>query len=402
MNKPNNSPQYKILVLDDDEFMLELIADMAEEIGHEAVVKVSQGTIAVDLISTDTFDLLIFDLNMPGMDGIEFMRHLSINDFQGYIVPISGADPEFLIKVELLAQAHGLNLIGTLHKPIDKQEFHAAIAKVGQTNKISGKSSQTEMLTPDEVYEGIHSGRVELYIQPKVTVTDKKLVGAECLARWKHPVRGIVGPDAFIPVIEEHSMIDEFTKVVLRKAAEMQSYLSRQGCDLKLAVNVSMDNLNSLDIPEVYENIVLEAGCNPINIRLEITETRLMENLVISLDILTRLRLKGFLLSIDDFGTGYATMENLKRMPFNELKIDHAFVCDASLDLHSKVIVESSVKLGKLFGLSIVAEGVESQQDWDLIADMGVDEVQGYFIAKPMPIEDFIVWKNTRNELTGY
>ncbi len=390
----DNIPQRSLVILDDDEFMRELIADMAEEIGCLVVMKESQGEIALQLLSSRKIDLLIFDLNMPGMDGIEFMRHLALKGFQGGIIPVSGADSVFLSKVELLARAHGLNLLGTLHKPLDKPEFHATIARLGQASKVSKQNSQNERLTPEEVLEGIRCRRIELYLQPKVSVTSKKVLGAECLARWNHPTRGVVGPDAFIPVIEQHGMIDEFTMLVLRRAAEMQSDLSRQHCNLKIAVNVSMDNLNRLDLPELYEKIVLEAGSHPGNICLEITETRLMDNLAISLDILTRLRLKGFFLSIDDFGTGYATMENLKRLPFNELKIDRAFVFNASLDRHSSAILESSVKLGRFFSLGIVAEGVESQQDWDLVAEMGIDEVQGYFIARPMAVKDFLGWKN--------
>ncbi len=158
-------------------------------------------------------------------------------------------------------------------------------------------------------------------------------------------------------------------------------------------MNVSMDDLNQLDLPEEFESIVENAQIRPDQITLELTESRLMENLTVSLEILTRLRLKGFGLSIDDFGTGFSTMENLKQLPFTELKVDRAFVNGAHQDEAARAILGSSIQLGKIFNLRLVAEGVENQQDWDLIVDSGCDEVQGFYIAKPMPAQEFIAWK---------
>ena len=154
-----------------------------------------------------------------------------------------------------------------------------------------------------------------------------------------------------------------------------------------------MDDLDQLDLPEEFERIVCHAGVQPHQITLELTESRLMENLTVSLEILTRLRLKGFGLSIDDFGTGFSTMENLKQLPVTELKVDRAFVNGATKDEAARAILGSSIQLGKIFRLNLVAEGVEKQQDWDLIASSGCDEVQGYFIAKPMAAKEFIEWK---------
>jgi EAL domain-containing protein (putative c-di-GMP-specific phosphodiesterase class I) len=183
------------------------------------------------------------------------------------------------------------------------------------------------------------------------------------------------------------------TKIILEKSAAQLRKWYNQGHQLKLAVNVSMDNLNQLNLPEEFEAIVQAVGVRPSQFILELTETRLMENLTVSLEILTRLRLKGFGLSIDDFGTGFSTMENLKQLPFTELKVDRAFVNGAVQDEAARAILSSSIQLGKIFHLNLVAEGVETQQDWDLIAESGCDEIQGYFIAQPMPPDQFIEWK---------
>jgi EAL domain-containing protein (putative c-di-GMP-specific phosphodiesterase class I) len=154
-----------------------------------------------------------------------------------------------------------------------------------------------------------------------------------------------------------------------------------------------MDNLNRTDLPQMFLQTVREAGVEPQHVTLEMTETRLMADPTLSLEILARLRLKGFGLSIDDFGTGFSTMENLKRLPFNELKIDRAFVDGASTDGATRSMLSSSVRLGREFSLTVVAEGVEKREDWDVLAEMGVDQVQGFYVARPMPAEDLLKWK---------
>ena len=136
----------------------------------------------------------------------------------------------------------------------------------------------------------------------------------------------------------------------------------------------------------------------PGRVILEMTESRLMSNIATSLEIVTRLRLKGFGLSIDDFGTGYSSMEKVKQLPFTELKVDRTFVCGAARDSVARAILESSVQMGHALGMSVIAEGAETQEDWDLLATVGCDEVQGYFVAMPMPAEEFIAWKTRWEE----
>ena len=164
------------------------------------------------------------------------------------------------------------------------------------------------------------------------------------------------------------------------------------GLDLKIGVNFSVDNLNQLDLPEWIVSVASEEGMDPSKVILEVTESRLMEDVTKPLEILTRLRLKRIGISIDDFGTGFSSMEQLKRIPFEELKIDRAFVFGAAGDPSARAILESSVDLGKRMGMSLVAEGAETQEDWDLVAELGCDMVQGYFVAKPMPGDELPSW----------
>ncbi|MES2264526.1 MAG: EAL domain-containing response regulator [Pseudomonadota bacterium] len=388
-----NQLSRRILVLDDDQFMLDLVRDMLEDAGMFEVRTESDGRHALQTLASWRPDLLICDLSMPGMDGVEFLRHAAAVSFKGGVLLHSSMDAAVRRAAESLGKAHGLHILGAFQKIIERDDVLGAFERLGQVRRMLPVRLPLAGLTIEELREGIAADRVEVYFQPKVSVSRRAMLGVECLARWHHPTRGVLPPAAFIHLIEQYELIDEFTLVVLRKAAAQMGKWLRDGHDFKIAVNVSMDNLNRLELPEMFQEIVQHAGVAPSNVVLEMTETRLMDNLMLSLEILTRLRLKGFGLSIDDFGTGFSTMENLKRMPFNELKIDRAFVDGASTDPAARTILESSIRLGKVFHLTLVAEGVETRDDWDLIAASGCDQVQGYYVAKPMPAAELIRWK---------
>jgi EAL domain-containing protein (putative c-di-GMP-specific phosphodiesterase class I) len=171
------------------------------------------------------------------------------------------------------------------------------------------------------------------------------------------------------------------------------AHWSADGLDLKISINICADSLHRLDLPETVVDL---ASDSPSNMILEVTEARLMADLRKPLEILAQLRMKEIGISIDDFDTGYSSIEQLKRIPFTELKIDRAFVNGAADDAAARAILELSVDLAKKLGMQSVAEGVETQEDWDLVASLGCDLVQAYFIAKPMPGDDLTVWLRDR------
>ena len=384
----------RVLLVDDDEFVLDFVEDMLHGLGVKSVSRSLDGNAALAAVdgAIRPLQLLICDLNMPGMDGIEFLRHLADRGFEGGVILSSGSDKRVIKTVESLVQAHKLRFLGTLQKPVEEAALLTALINFTGLEPKANYGPIQE-LSPEEIRAGLDAGQMETFFQPKVTVADRRVVGAECLVRWRHPERGLIQPAAFISVAEEHGLIDDLTMAVFHKAMGHLKEWTRLGHDLKVSVNVSMDNLDRLDLPEVFADIVRQAGVETGRVILEMTESRLMSNIVTSLEIITRLRLKGFDLSIDDFGTGYSSMEKLKQLPFTELKVDRSFVCGATRDSVARAILESSVQMGHALGMSVVAEGAETQEDWDQLVAVGCDEVQGYFVARPMPAEDFIAWK---------
>jgi len=195
-----------------------------------------------------------------------------------------------------------------------------------------------------------------------------------------------------VPVAEECGLINEITEAVIHKALAQCGIWRAEGYDFKVAINVSMQDLNRYEFPEFVIGTAEAEGVDPSSIMLEVTESRLMEDIVKPLEILTRLRMKGVGLSIDDYGTGASSMQQLRRIPFTELKIDREFVAGAPQDAAARAMLVSSVSLGKDLQLPVVAEGVEDEDEWALVASLGVDIVQGYYIAKPMDAQGIENW----------
>jgi EAL domain-containing protein (putative c-di-GMP-specific phosphodiesterase class I)/FixJ family two-component response regulator len=376
----------KILVLDDEPFMLKLLARMLTNIGYTSVSTCDNGRAALELIDiqSEPHNLILLDLNMPEMDGLEFVRHLVERNYTGSLILISGEDERMQQAAEKLAQAHQITVLGHLHKPASPEGLAELIGK-WMPPQQDGHRAAMKVYGVAEVRAAIANGEMVNYYQPKVAVSGRRVVGVETLVRWLHPADGIVLPDQFIGVAEEHGLIDDLTQVVLAEALAQAKLWLEAGLILKVAVNLSMDNLASLDFLDLVVQLADKAGVPPQAMELEVTESCLMGDLRIPLEILTRLRLKRFQLSIDDFGTGNSSMAQLRDLPFDELKIDQSFVHGASENNKLKSMFDSSLKLGKQLGMMVVAEGVEDQADWDFLRKTECDIAQGYFIAKPMP-----------------
>jgi len=210
------------------------------------------------------------------------------------------------------------------------------------------------------------------------------------LARWIHPDYGVIAPYAFIEKLEQAKKIDLLTFQMLEKSASAcRTWLDR-GLNITVSVNLSLAGLEDAAIVDVITKIALKAAVEPNNISLEITETAAMTDSGPALEILARLRMRGFGLSVDDYGTGFSSLKQLTRVPFSELKIDQSFVtgCTSDFDLFS--IVKSSVEMAKALGLKSVAEGIENQEEWDALMDIGCNIGQGYFISRPINLENFL------------
>ena len=388
----------KILVLDDEPFMLKLLARMLTNQGFTSVALCESGRAALDRVDgVDTRpNLILLDLNMPEMDGIEFVRHLVERNYTGSLILISGEDERMLQTVEKLVQAHKITVLGHIRKPVKPEVLSALLEKWAPSSLDSPKAQKVYGV--DEVRAAINNGELVNYYQPKVAVATGKVAGVETLVRWRHPVHGIVPPDQFIGVAEANGLIDDLTRVVLTSALAQAKAWQEAGLMLRVSVNVAMDSLASLDFLDFVTGLTAKTGIPPQEIVLEVTESQLMGDARIPLEILTRLRLKRFRLSIDDFGTGHSSLAQLRDIPFDELKIDQGFVHRAWTVETLRAMYDASLALARQLGMEVVAEGVEDRDDWDLLLRTGCDLAQGAFISRPMPAADLPGWMDVWQE----
>lgn len=382
----------RTLVLDDEPFMLKLLAHMLAGLGYTSATTCTDAIAALALVrDADTRpDLILLDLNMPQMDGIEFVRNLVELRYGGSLVLVSGEGERVLQMAERLVHAHQITVLGHLNKPVARDELAAVLAKWQPSRHWRRDAKRS--YGADELRAGIANDELINFYQPKVAVASGEVVGVETLVRWQHPIDGMVSPDQFIGLAESHGLIDELTRLVLTSAIAQAGAWAMAGLPLRVAINVSMDNLGSVTFADFVAGAARIANVTPHDIVLEVTESRLMLDERATLDILTRLRLKRFRLSIDDFGSGHSSMMQLCEIPFDELKIDQRFVHGAWRDDTARAMYYASLALAEQLGMEVVAEGVEDRDDWNLVRSTGCDVAQGYYIARPMPAPAIAGW----------
>ncbi len=258
---------------------------------------------------------------------------------------------------------------------------------------IDAASSQTLSLL-SELRHAVDHHELRLYLQPKLALGNGGVVGAESLLRWQHPTRGLVPPMSFIPFAEQTGFIRVLTLWVFEESARMWRVLNEGGMRIVISINLSTRDLLDVELPQKFEALLVKHIVPAEAFCLEITESAIMDDPQRAMNTLERLSGLGFKLSIDDFGTGYSSLAYLKKLPVDELKIDKSFVLSMAKDVNDARIVRSTIDLAHGLGLTVVAEGVESAQVWDLLRDLSCDEAQGFHMGKPMPASEFVHWSS--------
>jgi EAL domain-containing protein (putative c-di-GMP-specific phosphodiesterase class I) len=243
-----------------------------------------------------------------------------------------------------------------------------------------------------ELRRGIDEKELELHYQPKVDLVTRDVMGVEALARWQHPRRGLLFPDEFISLAEHTGLIRPLTLHLLEQALGQCRAWREEGFEFGVAVNLSMQNLLDLQFPDDLAALLGKSGVPPASLELEITESTIMGEPRRAMSVLTRLSSMGVRLTIDDFGTGYSSLSYLKQLPVSTIKIDKSFVIPMMESEDDAVIVQSTIDLGRNLGLSVVAEGVETQAAMDRLTALRCDIAQGYHLSRPVPPNDLVAW----------
>jgi len=255
-------------------------------------------------------------------------------------------------------------------------------------NEHEDEADENQLNLSIDINNAFKEQQFELYYQPKIDIRSNTIISAEALGRWNHPERGMISPVIFIDALEQHNLINKYTYDAIEVAVENINAWSKNGHNIKIAINISTLTLMAPDFTEQVQSRITNFSVSR-RLIFEITESLFLSDQDYVFDTLTQLRSLGIELSIDDFGTGYSSLSRLKRLPVSELKIDQSFIRDMIQSFDDKVIVKSIIDLAHNLGLSVVAEGVETQEVLNHLNKLGCDIAQGYLIAKPMPAAEF-------------
>jgi len=381
------------MVVEDSVVQRNHLVALVEALGFGTVLQAGDGNEALALLSrheAGAVHLVVTDIDMPGMDGIELIGHLAEGRLAENVIVTSARDPRLLETVESMAADNALlKLLGTVPKPVTQQ---ALVRALGLAHTRAPRPGQPHAAMPSlaDIEQALDLGQFMPFYQPKVWMQTGLLRGVEALARWQHPQFGLLGPQHFIATIEGTPLMARFTLAMVEQSVrQLQAWL-RSSPRLTLSVNLSADDLGDKGFLDRLMDLVQTHAVPASALIWEVTETMIMSHQ--SLANLARLGLKGFGLSMDDYGIGYSSMQTLSRSPFTELKIDRTFVNGASERSNRRAILNSSLDMGRSLGITTVAEGVETVGDWNLLAELGCDIAQGYLVAKPMPGADLLPW----------
>jgi diguanylate cyclase len=251
--------------------------------------------------------------------------------------------------------------------------------------------AQEKRRVEHELRGALQKDELRLYYQAVVDIRQRKVLGVEALVRWDSPQLGFVSPGIFIPVAEETGLIGDIGEWILATAFEQGHRWHRAGFkDIRINVNVSVTQLREDSFAARLQQILTESGVNPGNLSLglEITESELMENVAEMVPVINQFRKLGMAIYIDDFGTGYSSLSYLRQLPIDTLKIDTSFVRDISGDADAVAVVKAIIALARSLELRVIAEGVETEAQFSILAELGCDAVQGYLFSRPMPPEE--------------
>jgi EAL domain-containing protein (putative c-di-GMP-specific phosphodiesterase class I)/ActR/RegA family two-component response regulator len=393
-----------LIVLDDDHAMVEFMATVARERGWSVQTATAEAEFRA-MIRASPPDAIMLDLQLGVSDGIEQLRFLRHQGYAGPIVLISGFDARVLTSAEQVGESLGLLIAAVVEKPARAARIREVLNLVERSLTASadalpeavaaGGSSlpDVEAISAADIADAIDAGQMTLYLQPIVSSVGYVVTRAEALVRWRHPVLGMVPPELFVPVAEQdESVIDRLTMWVAETSAAHYRQLSELGSEIQICMNVSSASLYSLDFPDRMAALLQRESVPHSAIGLEITESIAMRDLDATTATLTRLRLQGFPIAIDDFGTGHSSLTALRRMPFSAIKIDRSFVADLRTSSDSLVIVRSVIQLARDLRLASVAEGVATAETAQLLADLGIDGLQGYHFSPALPFDGFVTW----------
>jgi EAL domain-containing protein (putative c-di-GMP-specific phosphodiesterase class I)/CheY-like chemotaxis protein len=381
------------LVVEDNDFQRHWLKVMLSNIGAINIRQAVDGHEALRILQDKkhAIDVSFIDLNLPGMDGMELIRHMSKQERSPSIVLASALAPSLIFSVKTMSKAYGVNLLGSIEKPANPGTILNLIALHRSLPQTENKRD-IPCIGIEDLRRGLAANEFEPFFQPKLNLASGKVKGIEAFARWHHPQHGLLPPVAFLTPLQEANEIARLDLLIFKKALDSHQTLRKQDPDLVVSINISATSCADPDFVDKVLEHVAERQLDLQTISFEVSESDTVKNSPDFLENLVRLRMKGFGISIDEYGTAHSSIRHLLRIPFSELKIDRSMFPGSDDSPSLEIALGLSIELCRKLSCHSTAVGVETKSEWDLLQKLECDYAQGYYIAHPMEEEALSLW----------
>lgn len=382
MQNPN------VLVVEDCAAQQLYAGQLLKQLKIQHISYASDGELALELLKLQRTDVMLIDLDMPQMNGVELLRSIAKQQLCQAVIITSAKDALLLNSVATMAEADGLQVLGTLAKPLNKELLSLCLSRRKAEVWPDDFERKTPVFDQKLLSRAISKQQFSLCYQPIADMSSGQIIAVEALARWTLPEVGVIRPDVFIAAAEQWGLINELTLVLMDQALKQLQQWQGLGLIVQLSFNLSPLSLSNAAFVQQLHHKVRQSGMKPQQICFEVTETQDFTQVSAAIEALANLRLAGFSIAIDDYGTGFANVQQLSRIPATRLKLDRSLTDGVSERPQQRLVLENTIQLAHKLSLSLIAEGVERLADAMVLKRCGIQLVQGYLYHKPLIAED--------------
>jgi len=381
---------YRVLVVEDHPFQHEYLLNIFSEAGDFKVDTVWDGKGALECLARNYYDLILSDLLMPGMDGVQLIQNVAVQKRRPALALMSASSRRMLISAGLAAKNLGISVVGLISKPVEINEVMRLKERMAIFRLNSERIPESPIdIDPRSIESAMENGQIQAWFQPKKSLYNGNIVGAEALVRWANPEIGLLMPKDFLPLLINQGLEERLLWLILEQTLQAQTLWREQNWNIPVSINLPTHLLDSHDLADRLRDRVVAEGADTRSIVFELMESSTTEELSSYYAGACRLRMMGFGLAQDDFGKGFSSYFNLVSTPFSELKIDRSLVDGCVENENLASALQSLVELSRKLGLTVVAEGVETQAELALLRRIKCDQVQGFLICAAVSSNDF-------------
>lgn len=392
----------RILVLVDTPCSGSKLANRLRQAGCQEVFVATQSAPALAFLEQNgPVDITLCDLPMESAGAQDLLQTMGRSGLTGPIIISRTLSADTRSMQGQLISLLGMALLDDISKPLQPEALQLLRAK--HLNEPINESGVLPVVpaTEEEVRRALAGHQLHTYFQPKFNLQTGEVCSIEALARWHHPFKGVLPPSVFMPVIERCGLLDELLFQQLEHCLRLQRQAINQGFALNVALNLHAEQLVKPELTGQIQNALMAHDLPGSGLTFELTETGLLEEPAISLESLVRLRMMGCSLSIDDFGAGFSSLQRLCQLPFNEIKLDGEFVRGLEHEPRRRAVISSTLALGEALGMSVVVEGIETEEQRKVLLELGCKQGQGYLCARPMSAASLLNWLELQRGITA-